>query len=278
MRQRPTGQGKGTPHGNCKLCLQDKELCDSHLLPKSMYALLKSTKKDPVMVTSEVARHTSRQVKHYLLCSACEDILNRGGETWLLPLLATIEGTFPLFDIIASVPPEVDEPDIKAYAASKNPTVDIEKLVHFGAGIFWKGSVHSWKRGESEPLINLGPYAEQLRLFLLGKNKFPEHMTMHVTVLPPPVKMISAHLPTRGVSSGFRSYCLYVPGIDFRLCVGKTIPIELRRTCLYHGASHPIVMAAEAEHELMNEIRGVLSAARKSAKLSKWLKGPREAS
>jgi len=29
MQQRPTGQAKGTPHGKCKLCLQDKELCDS---------------------------------------------------------------------------------------------------------------------------------------------------------------------------------------------------------------------------------------------------------
>src|ERR1700730_2748482 len=121
MQQRLNRQGKETQHGKCKLCLQDKDLCDSHLLPKSLYALLKSKKKDPVMVTSEVARHTSRQVKHYLLCSDCEDILTRGGETWLLPLLATIEGNFPLFDIIARIRPEVDEPDIKAYAASKNP-------------------------------------------------------------------------------------------------------------------------------------------------------------
>src|SRR3982074_2531244 len=118
MQQRTTG--KEVPRGICKLCLEDKELCDSHLLPKSLYALLKSKKKDPVMVTSEVARHTSRQVKHYLLCSVCEDILNRGGETWLLPLLATIEGNFPLFDIITSIPPEADELDIKAYSASKN--------------------------------------------------------------------------------------------------------------------------------------------------------------
>jgi hypothetical protein len=53
--------------------------------------------------------------------------------------------------------------------------------------------------------------------------------------------------------------------------------MELQRTCLYRGASHPVLMTGEAEHELMNDIRAVFVAARKSAKLSNWLKGPRDA-
>ncbi len=226
------------------------------------------------MVTPEVMMRTSRQTKAYLLCDDCEDVLNRGGETWIVPLLATANDTFPLYDIISKTAPDLDEPDMKAYAASRNAEVAVDKIVHFAAGIFWKSSVHSWSCTQRESLIDLGPYSNDLRAFLLGKELFPAAMTLHVLALPPPVRIISTHLPIKAKSSGFRGYCLYVPGIDFRLCVGKKIPDELRRTCIYHSPLHPIVVAEYAQRELANDMVAALSSTRRRArKLAEWFNG-----
>src|SRR5690348_15528213 len=94
---------KQRPFAKCKLCGLERLLCDSHLLPSALYALLKSPSKDPVVLTSRIVMHSSRQTTTYLLCEKCEDRLNEGGETWLIPLLATIGGTFQLYDIISRV-------------------------------------------------------------------------------------------------------------------------------------------------------------------------------
>ena len=36
--------GNQRPRGTCKLCLLDKWLCESHLIPKGIYPLLKSVR------------------------------------------------------------------------------------------------------------------------------------------------------------------------------------------------------------------------------------------
>lgn len=266
---------KKRPFAKCKLCGIERLLCDSHLLPSALYLLLRSPAgKNPVVVTSKVVMHSSRQTTAYLLCEECEDRLNQGGETWLIPLLARIGDTFPLYEIIVKVPPHVDEPDLKVYAISRNAEIPFEKVVHFAAGIFWKASVHAWEKGKAEPLIDLGPYSDALRAYLMAEAPFPAAMALNVLIVAPPVKIISAHLPMELPKSTFRMYCMYVPGIDFRLCVGKTIPAELKRTCIQHSILHPVVVSADTQTEIAKSMIGALSERRQSRKLAEWLSGP----
>ncbi len=136
--------------GKCRLCLEEKQLIRSHLLPRSVYDYFRAAGSDPIILSEKLIIQSSRQLQDYLLCAECDNLLSKRGESWVLPLLAKIDGTFPLSDIIHEQAPDIDEPDVRVYLASKNPKIDINKLAHFGLGIFWKASVHSW-RGDRVP-------------------------------------------------------------------------------------------------------------------------------
>src|SRR5260370_24784442 len=107
----------------CKLCLNVKELRDSHLLAASVYKKLRrvhlsdphNPNPDPIAVTFRKARQTSKQTTDYLLCSDCEGILDRMGENHVLPLLANETG-FPFYDLLTGITPDIAEPRLVVYS------------------------------------------------------------------------------------------------------------------------------------------------------------------
>jgi hypothetical protein len=83
--------------GICKLCLRNKDLQDSHLLPAAAYARLRGTtpgEENPIFVSSPrgveeaVMLQKSKQVQDYVLCWDCEQLLCNRGEDWVLERLA----------------------------------------------------------------------------------------------------------------------------------------------------------------------------------------------
>jgi len=237
------------PNGKCKGCLKENvDLQLSHLIPTSVYRLLDSPNapnRNPVLITSKAIVQTSREIRDYVLCSPCEQTLNRKGEEWVVPRLATRAKTFPLFDILTAVTPEVDEPDVRAYAGANNPCLCVEDLTHFALGIFWKASVHSWKSGPSGtiPKIEFGPYGEGIRSFLFCGGPFPDNVGLRVNVMPAPVApMVSCH-PYEGTKSErAHNFNFYVPGILFALVVGGGAPEETKGHCFYRSPLHPILL------------------------------------
>ena len=169
----------------CKLCLQVKLLCDSHLAPAGLYRYCKAAELGPVRMTANEIAVANVEVTAPLLCQECEDRLNRDGENWLLPKLATIDQKFPFYDLLVSVPPDTAEDGSAAYACSRNDKIGFRKLTNFAIGVFWKASVHSWEEGKTTPLIELGKYREQFRLFLMRKGRFPERACLALGVTPP---------------------------------------------------------------------------------------------
>jgi hypothetical protein len=226
------------------MCLrEDVVLKCSHLTPASVYRLLDSPNApnhNPVLITSQGVVQTSREIKDYVLCEQCEDLLNRNGENWVLPLLATREN-FPLYDLLTSVAPDIVEPDVTAYAGAKNPRLRVNDLTHFALGIFWKASVHTWKSGSSSgSRIELGISGEKIRLFLRGDAPFPEYIALGVNVMPPPVTTMLSYIPREGTALGDGRYLsFYVPGILFTLAIGKGLTKEV---CFYSNPLHPVLV------------------------------------
>ncbi len=260
--------------GKCPLCLENKELVSSHLIPRAMYDYCRATDSEPVLITTEVMMQTSRQVQHRLLCQGCEDVLNGGGERWLLPLLATIDKKFPLLDIIEKVPPDIIDGELRGYAVSHNPEIEVDKLIHFAMGVFWKASVHSWRGDRKEPLIELGPYGEKVRMFLHGETPFPEHMGLVLGVLPREKAMISFNQPYRGSAEGCHNFLFYIPGILFALSVGKQLPWEMPSICFASNSAHPILVG-DFSQDLMGIFRWAAAKAHKSKKLVEYMKATR---
>jgi hypothetical protein len=228
--------------GLCPLCKETKEIVSSHLIPARVYEYCRPPGSHPIAVSAEYVNRTDRQTQDHLLCLECEDILNRGGETWLLPLLASAEGSFPFYDILTRVAPDIRDDKAAGYAAANNPDIPCDKLTHFAIGVFWKASVHSWRGKEKEPMIELGPYREDARKFLRGESEFPIRMTMTIGILPPPVKLIGFEYPCRGADNEWHSFTFYIPGIRFVLNVGRSIDEGTRRICFVRHPARPIIV------------------------------------
>jgi hypothetical protein len=257
------------PVGICKLCLLEKTLCESHFMPKGLYRFCRAADCDPVLI-AKMMMPTSRQTKHYLLCNGCETLLNRNGEDWVLPALATIEGAFPFYSLLQKREPLFSEPDVTAYEVSNNPEIDREQLIHFAIGIFWKASVHSWKQESTAPWIDLGLQSEALRKFLRGEGGFPQNMTLVLQVSPPPVGAIAFTHPVVLRGTNPEIFFFYVPGMLFSVWRGN-LTEEQRSSCLISNQQGPVV-AVDTTPRVMQFLRGTAKTARKSEQMQKIIR------
>ncbi len=241
-------------------------------MPAALYDICRAGGFDPIRVTSKVIMPTSRQTKDYLLCSPCEGLLNRGGENWVLPKLATWDKGFPLYEMLQQIQPDVVDNDVRGYAAVRHPDINVHAITHFAMGIFWKASVYSWLGGVKEPRIELGPYAEAVRRFLRNETGFPQHMILNVGIVPPEVRFIQFLDPYRGSGKGQHNFLFNVPGVHFSLRVGKTFTDEDRGTCFYADKFHPIVVTRRMADDMKRMYREQSKKAHKSRKLVELLK------
>lgn len=254
----------------CPLCLENKEVVSSHLLPQAIYDYCRTADSEPILMTSKIVMQTSRQVQHPLLCRNCEASLNKGGENWLLPLLATIDGIFPLLDIIERFEPDVPDGELRAYAASRNPEIQIGMLIHFIMGVFWKASIHSWEGGNETPRIELGPYRESVRTFLRGERAFPQNMALFLCVSPREKALVSFSVPYRNPQPNYHSFTFHIPGILCVLGVGKKLNAELLNVCFATNPAHPILVA-DLSKDIINVGVSIFAKARKSRKLIEYM-------
>jgi hypothetical protein len=261
------------PIQKCPLCLTTKNVVSSHLIPRAMYDYCRPPGGNPIAISSELVIESSRQVQDYLLCLDCEECLNQGGETWLMPLLAQRDGPFPFHDLLTKVGPEIIDGTVKGYATANNPDIYPDKLAHFAMGVFWKAAVHSWSGSSKEPWIDLGPYAEPARKFLRGETEFPARMALVIAVLPTPVKEISFHEPYEVENSDFHQFLFYALGIEYSLSVGKGVTAKLRESSFACHPARPILLF-DFSRDIRTVIGKVMSTAYKAKNVEKWLKKP----
>lgn len=230
------------PTGTCPLCRENKQLVRSHLIPRAVYEYVRTVDKSPYAISNEFHGHTDRQLQDHLLCSECEDTLNKGGETWLLPLLAEYDGPFPFHDLLTEIPPDIIDGKAAGFAAVRNPKIECDKLAHFALGVFWKASVHSWSGRKKGPMIGLGPYREPIRRFLRAEATFPNDVALTIGVLPAPTKLVAFEYPNGGKNGPTHKFEFMLPGIRFVLATGKLLSAEVRRACFMAHPGRPIVL------------------------------------
>jgi hypothetical protein len=230
--------------GVCKMCLLDKDLVSSHLMPAGVYKYCRAGGVSPIRVGNGVVRATDLETQYHLLCAECERILDMGGENWVIPKLATASrDSFPLYELLAKGAAAHLGIDGGIYRAADNPEIDVQKLTHFALGIFWKSSVHSWKAGESKPKIDLGIYSEMIRTWLRGEKALPTDMSFHITISKPENAQIIMVDPSEQVPQGWRSFWMHVPGVRFSLNVGTAVPIERRTVCFWNNPAHLVLVS-----------------------------------
>jgi hypothetical protein len=224
--------------GRCPLCHQDCELQDSHLLPNAIYRDLRMPElpnPNPIMSTSVQTGPRQEQVKTPLLCGSCEQRFNRGGENWVLANGYRLNGPSRLYEILQQATPLPEHQSGTVYAGGTIPGLDMRQISYFGVSVFWRASLSVWSYpefGERSTFVDLGPYGESLRTYLLGESDLPRDIILWAAVFrtptPPPVMSFPAghRLP-----EGYYQHNFDIPGLSFTLFVGKQIPQKIRELC-----------------------------------------------
>src|SRR5579883_236588 len=212
------------PVGICRLCLEDRELQDSHLYPRSLYKALQNEdggNPNPVLLTTEKFVQKSGHIKDYVLCHDCEQRLNRYGENWVTRH-AFNGRDFPLREILRGYPPVEPTQDdrLVPYAGAEISEIDIDSLIFFGISLFWRASAHEWTLLDTKIQQPLDAHEEQLRLCLLGKVPIPDDVCMNIMVCShdAPCRSFSALGPL-GDPAGERKYLIMLAGLNFMLNV-----------------------------------------------------------
>jgi hypothetical protein len=232
----------------CALCHARRPLCDSHLLPKALYRLMRSSayrNPNPVVTASNRMLHSSKQISQHLLCAECETRFTVNGEDWVLKRCHRGSGKFRLREQILAVQPKIFGKDGSVYHAADIPSVDVHKLAYFASSVFWRASC-SWKFPHETAIpVPLGKkYAEDFRQYLLGKSAFPQNVSLMLSLSSLEKPLMYSEIPYGGrVAGSHHGYQFGIPGLVFTLAVGRMIPESTRVYCLIHGYGNPIVVS-----------------------------------
>lgn len=241
--------------GQCKLCLQDAlKLQNSHYFPAGIYKILRDEGQknpNPWELTNKTVVQTSRQMTAPLLCSDCEQRLSRNGENWVLRHCLGRDGTFPLASILSSITPDEfsGSSTTRFYYTSTIPEIDASAMAYFAASVFWRGSIYPWNKDGSIP-VQLGPFQEQFRQYLMGFKTFPTDSALWVVVREGKAISHLTHPPLGGRKNNFYIYNFPMPRLAFTLMVGKNIPELYRQRCIVHGDEGPICVTTVIENQL----------------------------
>ena len=255
----------------CPMCQTTKEVISSHLIPAALYKECHLPGGFPIIYNSKLAYEGSHQMQTPLLCMDCEDILNKSGENWIIPLFAKSDGSFGFHDLLTSVPPAAAFDDTRVYFAANTPQVLCDKVIHFAMGVFWKAAVHPWNPGKNEPLIGLREYAEPIRRYLRGEAPYPDDMILNIGILPVPVKHLAISAPYQGSNAKVTNFLFYAVGIEFTILVGKELTDEEKRGSFTHNPGRPIIEVDFSP--MLREITAdVMKTAHKAKNIQKYLK------
>ncbi len=221
---------------------------------KTLLSVKQQKNRHPLTFGYGFYNQTAAQTRDYLLCESCEQRFQQNGERWVLANCYRAGKIFPLREILEQTPPYYADKDILIYAASRIPEIDTRSLEYFAMSMFWRAGAHSWRFGERRISINLGPYTESIRTFLLDQTPFPDHMTLAVMVGIEDLMIEWALNPISHNEDGFHSHMFTIPGITFSLTVGGRIPNEFLDVNFAPFSERFIVVYPAAERRQLAEL------------------------
>jgi len=124
------------------------------------------------------------------------------------------EGGFPLREVVNGAPVDGSVPRLKVVDISGWEFFSPDAICHFTIGVLWKSSV--WPTAEVQR-IELGPYQERLRKYLLSPLEvpLPDRLTVHIGIaLEGSVGERYASMPTTRRGADF-CHWFRIPGIEF---------------------------------------------------------------
>lgn len=217
---------------NCALCLQERELKNSHIMPQSMYKAAGKAgepfESDLILIDHKrgTAVRTSKQLKQKLLCESCEDKFSRLGEDYFARTCYQGAGGFELRGELRGLTPDEIPSGRKMWLESSAKSVmNTSAIKYFVVSILWRHSICSIGGYASHYKGMLGKkYEEQFRLYLFEEKNFPKNVQIlsYVDDNAEMAAMISHPTCEKCSISGIsvKTHSFTVPGVRFRVLVG----------------------------------------------------------
>jgi len=174
--------------------------------------------------------YADKQLKAHFLCEECEQRFRKRGEDWVMANCYRGPSDFTLKRTLETHGPAYADETGQLFTAKDVPDFQIQMLIYFASSVFWKAGAFTWRPNRKPIHIELGPYLETLRSFLLDEGPFPKDMALHVWVscwdINGKESRLSAacHPPQSDRIAGVFSHKFGIPGLSFRLMVGGNIP------------------------------------------------------
>jgi hypothetical protein len=258
----PTIPMNRLPIGQCKLCLQTRELQDSHLMPAALYRqgrLDGDPNPNPTMLTMKGRIQTAKAIKDYVLCRDCEQRLNKCGERYTMTQVTQKAGrSFPLLRTLYGCQMTKSALGFDYYDHTTSPMIDRDKIGYFALSVFWRSGVHSWRRPfGADNQIHLGEHQEALRLYLLSLAPFPAKMMLYFIVCNDPYSQNRFYTASKSSHPGnTTTHAFLARGLNFFLMTGEDITEMMGTLCFMTGKDRWIMVrscqekVAEAEMKL----------------------------
>jgi hypothetical protein len=244
--------------GICRLCLKERDLCESHVIPKALYPT--KNQKSATITRETATPGRSPHVKEHLLCRDCETKFTRNGESDVLKWLAPKVKNFPLADRLNVALPRERFPDVSRFAAY-DLGLDAKKFAYFAVSVIWRAAVHAWTLpdGTKTSPLDLGSHEDIIRTYLLGETDFP-HDVMAVIVLvcsDPEARQLWI-IPCQDEEANCQNYRFIARGVLFRVMVGPNIPQFFRdESCL---SPRECIQYGDCSRRVKKELPNVLNA------------------
>jgi hypothetical protein len=248
------------PVGQCRLCHKEKELMDSHLVSKAAYKQIHGPGPEdhPFVVNVDKAVQTPDQITGYVLCSKCEQKLNRGGEKAFFGYCLRHDGSFRLLAELRKQKIFYEDDNFIFYRVPQSLRRIISQLAYFGVSIFWRSSVFPWAvLDERVGRIHFGKvYQEQFRTFLLGQGPFPKDAAMFVEISDESNRLATLfNVPWSKRTLTNHLHLLDIAGLHFNLFVGNRLPRDLLTVSVFR-AEEQVVAIAKTREAYMRKLYG----------------------
>jgi hypothetical protein len=204
------------------LCLEQKPLHKSHLMPRALYA---HGKRKITYATRTGSGINPKEMEDRLLCLDCEQRFNRLGEQEVLKWLAPkSKNDFPLRDRLRVACPCGESSTLSVFNCA-DVGIDAVKFTYFTLSVVWRRAIHDWVGfdGEVMPRWNLGIFGEQLRTFLVGKSDFPPDTAVFVIVCSDSYSREFWTAPAHDVVYNCLGFEFLARGVYFRALMGKNL-------------------------------------------------------
>ena len=225
------------------LCCTAKDLQASHLVPKALYRMARTSgrrgNQDPVLVTAQGSKRSSHQITDYVFCRDCEQRLSRNGEEYVMGLVTRQNGRFPLLETLQKKQPTVAGPDWQAYSTSDTPSIDRAMIAYFASSVVWRASIHTWQQQSGKTIrIDLGArYNEEVRRYLMGESGIPKNAALQVIVCSDETNQRTFFPPYENQRVKDRSVIFLARGILFFFRISNTLAGFQRRLSIVNNAN-----------------------------------------